>query len=102
MKSDWRLKHYVSADEDDNSDYCLLFINLRRNHPVTQRKQVSPIAYCHAYTLASSCLVMFAWFRLPVRTSPCPSATVRFTVWRLVDISMCEWAFGRNCTQRPG
>src|SRR6218665_1179091 len=32
MKSDWRLKHYVSADEDDNSDYCLLFINRRRNH----------------------------------------------------------------------
>src|SRR6218665_3919197 len=84
MKSDWRLKHYVSADEDDNSDYCLLFINRRSNHRVTQRKQVSPIAYCQAYTLASSCLVTSAWLRLPVRTSPCRSAAARFTVWRLV------------------
>src|SRR6218665_1691033 len=62
MKSDCRLKHYVSADEDDNGDYCLLFINRRGNHRVTQRKQVSPIAYFQAYTLASSCLVTSAWF----------------------------------------
>src|SRR6218665_3467721 len=48
------------------------FINRRRNHRVTQRKQVSPIAYFQAYTFASSCLVTSACPYISLSVCNCP------------------------------
>src|SRR6218665_15330 len=106
MKSHWRLKHYVSADEDDNSDYCLLFINRRRNHRVTKRKQVLLL---HVYPTSKRIhWPRLAWLRLPGFVCLFEHLLVRLQLpallygGRSTCIPMCEWAFGRNCTQRPG
>src|SRR6218665_919414 len=68
------------------------FINRRRNHRVTQRKQVSPIAYFQAYTFASSCLVTSACPYISLSVCNCPLYTVWRSVYMHTNVRVGVWA----------